>query len=392
MQLDIVLGVLTAAMIAVTIPGSVLLLVLSIAGVLKRSHRSSVKPQQSGLTAVVVPAHDEEALIGRCILSLRAAQQLIDGVDIVVVADNCTDRTAEMSEGAGARVLVRRDEHLRGKGYALRYAFETLLAEGYERLIVVDADSVVEKNFLAEIKREFDSGAEAVQCRYLVCNPNDSNRTRLMNVALMAFNVLRPRGRDRLGLSCGILGNGFGLTGATLRAVPYRASSVVEDLEYHLALVASGRKVRFADGTTVYGDIPASGKGVRTQRARWEGGRVRFLIERGWTLLRNCLSGDLRLLEPLADLMLLPLAFHGALLLSVLLSPSPAVRMWAVAGLTVLAFHVVAAVCIGGGGRREWVTLLRAPAYIAWKLSTLASLVKASRRDAAWVRTERPTA
>ena len=70
------------------------------------------------------------------------------------------------------------------------------------------------------------SGADAVQCRYGVLNAGDSLRTRLMNVALLAFNVLRPRGRDRLGFSAGILGNGFALRAETLATVPYVARSV----------------------------------------------------------------------------------------------------------------------------------------------------------------------
>jgi hypothetical protein len=82
----------------------------------------------------------------------------------------------------------------------------------------------------------FAGGADAVQCRYTTLNVDASLRTRLMNVSLMAFNALRPRGRSAMGLSAGILGNGFALSAETLRPVPYTADSVVEDLEYHLLL------------------------------------------------------------------------------------------------------------------------------------------------------------
>jgi len=143
-----------------------------------------------------------------------------------------------------------------------------LIAEGADAFLVVDADSRVAPNFIAEMAAALEAGAGAVQCRYLVANPGASLRTRLMNVALLAFNVLRPRGRDRWGLSAGILGNGFGLAARTLETAPYRATSVVEDLEYHLSLVGAGIDVRFVDRTAVYGDMPAEGKGVRTQRAR----------------------------------------------------------------------------------------------------------------------------
>ena len=111
-------------------------------------------------------------------------------------------------------------------------------------VFVVDADSVVDSNLLLEVVRKFRSGADGVQVRYVVLNPQDSLRTRLMNVAFMAFNVLRARGRERMGLSVGIFGNGFGLSRATLKAVPHDAHSLVEDLEYHLQLVRAGRKDR----------------------------------------------------------------------------------------------------------------------------------------------------
>ena len=66
--------------------------------------------------------------------------------------------------------------------------------------------------------------------------------------------------------------------------MPYDARSVVEDLEYHLRLVQAGRRVQFADATTVRADMPAAGPGVETQRARWEGGRFRMMIDMTPTL------------------------------------------------------------------------------------------------------------
>ena len=184
----------------------------------------------------------------------------------------------------------------------------------FDAFVVVDADSEVSSNFLTAIAVRFEGGADAAQCRYIVRNSGDSIRTRLMNVALFGFNVLRPRGRDRLGLSAGIYGNGFALSAATLRAVPYTAASVVEDLEYHLALIRARRRVQFIDTAAVYGDMPVAGTGVKTQRARWEGGRLRMMVEKVPGLARDVLRGRFRSVEPALDLLLLPLAFHVVLL------------------------------------------------------------------------------
>ena len=247
------MGVLAAC---VTLPGTLELLILSVAALMSLATPSTVdrccKPKWR--VAVVVPAHNEEANIGACVRSLLAAECGGIEVDVYVVADNCQDGTARVAADAGARVLTRTNDLERGKGYALNFAFTALQPLGYEGVLIVDADSVVAKNFIVEAAGALRDGADAVQTRYLVLNLQQSTRTRLMGLALWGFNVVRLLGREYLGLSVGILGNGFGLRSETLSAVPYLAASVVEDLEYHLSLVQRGFRVKFIDGTTVFGE------------------------------------------------------------------------------------------------------------------------------------------
>ena len=382
-----VLIILGTAIAILTLPGTIELLVLTIGGTLSPRRRARKAVAETFNLAVVVPAHNEESNIARTVKSLQSAGPLT----VVVVADNCDDRTADVAREAGARVLVRNNRDERGKGYALNFAFETLLPENHDAFAVVDADSVVAPNFAVEIESLLRSGADAVQCRYLVRNAGESIRTRLMNVALSAFNVLRPRGRDRWGLSCGIYGNGFALSAETLRSVPYTAASVVEDLEYHIALVRAGRRVEFADATTVFGDMPSSGAGVKTQRARWEGGRFRMIAEKVPQLAKETMRGRLAFLEPCLDLLLLPLAFHVTLLLLAAATPFWPARAAGLAGLTVVLFHLLAAIRVTGGGASELAALAAAPFYVIWKILLLPRLIKSSRSNAAWVRTERQT-
>ncbi len=387
-MLDTVWIVLGCALAMTTVVGTIELLVVTVGGLLPL-RRVRARKQKRLRIAVVIPAHNEESGIAGCIRSVSGCDRLTADHSIIVVADNCTDATAEAAREAGARVLIRDDAARRGKGYALDFAFRTLLTETFDAMIVIDADSVVEPGLITEFARLFSGGADAVQCRYVVNNPSASIRTRLMNLALMAFNVLRPRGRDRWGLSVGLLGNGFGLTRETLDAVPYDAASVVEDLEYHLRLVSAGHRVRFADGTAVRGDMPAGGSGVSTQRARWEGGRFRLIASEAPRLAVRVLGGELTLVEPLMELLLLPLAFHVCLLLATLVPPFAPTRIYAGAGLAVVGFHILAAVRAGGGGIKDLIALGSAPFYVAWKLAMIPRLVLSSRRNAAWVRTER---
>ena len=370
-----------------TLPGTIELTMLTLAGLLPSRRRAGGSGRFS--LAVVVPSHNEELNIARCVASLHAAGHESLDLTVAVIADNCTDRTAEVARQAGAHVLERFNDRERGKGYALDFAFQQLLREHHEAFLVIDADSEISPNLLAAMADAFRDGVDAAQCRYIVRNSGESVRTRLMNVALYAFNVLRPRGRHRLGLSAGIYGNGFALSADTLRAVPYTAASVVEDLEYHLALVRAGRRVQFVDDAAVYGDIPVAGAGVKTQRARWEGGRFRMAFEKGPGLLGEVLRGRFALLEPCLDLLLLPLAFHVVLLLLAAAIPFWLARDIGLAGLAVVVVHLFAAIRVGGGSLKDVAVLLAAPFYVVWKILLIPRLVRTSRSGAAWVRTER---
>ena len=375
-----------------TLPGTVELLALTVAGLLpgRRARRQLEIPRRDPIRiAIIVPAHDEEASIGACVRNLLECDRGKDEVEVFVVADNCSDRTAVQAENAGARCLVRTDPDRRGKGYALDFAFRALMDSGFDLFIVIDADTTAPENLVREFSAEFGNGAEAMQCRYGVRNTGDSRRTRWMNIALMAFNVLRPRGRDRLGLSAGLFGNGFALTRATIQQIPYAAFSVVEDLEYHIRLMRAGWRVHFVDTVTVLGEMPVSGKAVLTQRSRWEGGRFRMLVDLAPQLAKAVCAGEWRCIEPLLDLMLLPLAFHVTMLALAICTPVLIVRWYAAGALTVVLAHLLAAISVGGGGWPDVVALLSAPFYVLWKLRVIPDLVKGARHGSAWVRTAR---
>jgi cellulose synthase/poly-beta-1,6-N-acetylglucosamine synthase-like glycosyltransferase len=339
----------------------------------------------------VIPAHNEAATINRCLASLAGCEQPKRPltVDIIVIADNCVDLTAEHARRAGARVIDRYDDKRRGKGFALHDSFERLLAEGYNGFVIIDADSVADPNLIIELVGLLDAGADGAQARYCVLNSEASTRAQLMNVALMAFNVLRPRGRERWKLSVGIFGNGFALSRKTVQAAPYDVHSVVEDLEYHLRLIRCGRRIAFADRTAVRADIPAGRRGALTQRARWEGGRLRMVVQNVPGLIRDVAKGNSRLIEPLLELLLPPLGFQVMMIVAIAAIPFTATRMYALCATALVAFHVSAAIVVGGGGLRDFAALLAAPFYVLWKLAAVPGIVRSAGPSAAWIRTER---
>jgi cellulose synthase/poly-beta-1,6-N-acetylglucosamine synthase-like glycosyltransferase len=391
MIVSISLMFFSAALLIATLPLILELLVLTIAASLPYGS-AEAKEENEGAPlrlAVIVPAHNEAAQIGRCVHSILISEP--ESVEVLVVAHNCSDNTALEAERAGARLLVLNDPSLNGKGCALYHGFSMAQAEGFDAVLVIDADSIVVSNLIQAVRRRFISGAKVLQCRYEVYNADANRRTRLMSLAFVAFNVVRPRGRARLGLSAGIFGNGFGLHREVIEKVPFRAHSVVEDLEYHLNLVRASIRVEFLNAATVLGEMPIGGKGASTQRSRWEGGRLRMV--KGWALplLWDVLRGRIRMLEPLLDLVGLPLAIEVSLLFVALCLPVHWLRLYALAGFAVLAFHLFVAAVYGPGVKASGRILFTAPGYIVWKLWMLPQIWKASRRDASWVRTDRDT-
>jgi cellulose synthase/poly-beta-1,6-N-acetylglucosamine synthase-like glycosyltransferase len=397
-----------SVLILTTLPGTIELALLTFAALISDHPTRRVEcsePENEGKPeatsdhnrirrlAVVIPAHNEASTITRCVRSLMQCEPPTScETSTMVVADNCSDATADLASKAGARVIARRDSERRGKGFALQFAFSKILEEGYHAVLVLDADSVVEPNLLVEVVRLLNSGADGVQARYLALNPEDSARMRLRNLALLAFNVLRPLARDRLGLSCGITGNGFALSRRTLEAVPYHADSIVEDLEYHLSIVRAGRRIRFANHTTIRAEMPISGAAASTQRARWEGGRVRMIAQNVPSLVYESVRTP-RLVEPMLELLLLPLAIHvlllGFLFVCSVTASFKLGQTCSALGLALVTLHVGAALSLSSVGWEDLSALLSLPGYLAWKFSLIPRTLRSARVNTEWKRTER---
>jgi 1,2-diacylglycerol 3-beta-glucosyltransferase len=344
---------------------------------------------------LIVPAHDEERGIGDTVRSLLGVDWPRDHVRVVVVADNCTDATADRAREAGAEVIERADQVRRGKGYALELAFSRSLEGLADGLVVVDADTVVSPNLLAAFAARLEAGAAAVQADYAVRNPNASWRTRLMAIALGAFHVERSAARERLGLSCGLRGNGMCFSRRVLEEVPHRAFSLVEDLEYGIRLGEAGHRVHYAGEAHVWGEMVAGERASRSQRQRWEGGRWQMAKAHGPRLLwRGLLGGDRILVDLAFDLLVPPVGQLGAsialgLALSAVARATPAgslaLLIYAGCGAG-LSAYVLRGWALSKTGARGLLDLTLAPLYVVWKM-TLSLRNQGPRGN--WIRTGR---
>ena len=391
--MDSILWLAGLALFLVTLPGTIELALVTFPGLAGVRKRLPDVASGDVRLAIVIPAHNEEEGLPITLASLKACDRPLPDADLHVIADNCSDATAKIAREAGCTVLERHDLSQRGKGYALNWAFARIEPKGYDAVVIVDADTRVDPNFLDVWRRLIASGADAGQAVYRVGNPEANFRTRLMHIAFLAFNFLRPLSRQNLGFSAGILGNGFGLSMKTVREIPYDSFSIVEDLEYHTRLVRAGKKVEFLPWTAVWSDMPETAEAAQTQRERWEGGRLRMTLEQTPKLAAGVLSGRWRLLEPLLELLLLPLSYHLLLLLLLVfvgaIGAGGFFTWYALASLGLVAVHVIVAMIVGKASAADWKALASAPFYILWKIANIAGIVKTAGKGADWNRTER---
>jgi len=346
---------------------------------------------------VIVPAHNEESGIVRTVESLQAIEWPKDLFRVIVVADNCTDRTAEYALAAGATVLRRENATLRGKGYALLHAFDASLADDWaDAYVVIDADSDVSPNILSEFAAHIARGEFAVQAHYGVRNPDKSWRTVLIAVAKGAFHIVRSRARERIGASCGIRGNGWCVTKELVKKVPYRAFTLTEDVEYGLTIGLAGYRVAYADEAHAKGDMVASADIAQTQRQRWEMGRF-SLVRKFLPLLlkESFLKRNAVLFDQAMDLFVQPLSYVVMNILLVIvaaallrpIAPESVFYVWGgVLCLIGLLIHVIRGWYVSGTGVQGLLALFRVPSYLLWKC-----WIMLGKKSSGWSRTERET-
>src|SRR5947209_5415876 len=251
------------------------LLLLTLAALITTPRRPLVGAARTRF-AILIPAHDEQQLIGRLLDSLARLDYPAERVSVHVVADNCSDQTAAIARSYRVSVHERFDDEQRAKGFALRWLLRRLafLELRYDAYVVLDADSVVDPSFLRALDARLSSGSQVIQAYYSVLNAAESPLASLRYSALAALHYLRPLGRARLGLSCGLKGNGMCFAAAVLDRFGWSWFTLAEDVEFHLALVRGGLRVDFAPEARVLADMPVTLAQAVSQNERWERGRL----------------------------------------------------------------------------------------------------------------------
>lgn len=226
--------------------------------------------------ALVVAAHNEDAVIANLVQSLNSLNYPRDKYEIFVIADNCTDDTAEIARENGANVYERHNLTERGKGYALEWMFEKVFAmeRKFDHIAVFDADNVVDIEFLNEMNRKTQAGHKAVQGYIDSKNPNDSWITYSYSIAFWTINKLFQQSRSNLGLGCQLCGTGFVVNTELLQEIGWQATCLTEDMEFTMRLALNDVKVAWANEAKVYDEKPITLSQSWKQRTRWMQGHA----------------------------------------------------------------------------------------------------------------------
>ena len=227
----------------------------------------------------IIPAHNEEKVVGNLIESLKQQNYPKELYDIYVIADNCTDSTAKVAKEAGAIVCERFDPDHKTKGYALQWFLKQKIEENadYDAFFVFDADNIVDKNFIVNMNKKLCQGEDVVQGYRDIKNPTDNWITAGYALFYWTMHRLYHLARYNIGLSPLLNGTGFMVRFDVVKPNGWETETLTEDIEFSLKRIIQGKKLGWATDAIVYDEQPTSFKQSWSQRSRWTVGHMQCI-------------------------------------------------------------------------------------------------------------------
>ncbi len=227
----------------------------------------------------IIPAHNEEMVVSNLIESLKNQTYDKNLYDIYVIADNCTDNTANIARRAGAIVLERFDPAHKTKGYALQWFLKQKIEENadYDAFFVFDADNIVDKDFILNMNKKLCQGEDVVQGYRDIKNPTDNWITAGYALFYWTMHRLYHLARYNVGLSTLLNGTGFMVRFDVVKPNGWQTETLTEDIEFSLKRIIKGKKLGWATDAIVYDEQPTSFKQSWSQRSRWTVGHMQCM-------------------------------------------------------------------------------------------------------------------
>ncbi len=357
---------------------------------------STAKEGRRPSIAILIPAHNEERIISQTLNSI--SPQLQNNDRLLVVADNCSDDTANIARKFSKHVIERRDETQCGKGYALDFGLQFLADnEPPEIVIIIDADCKLSETCIDLLAKKAVSENKPVQALYLMEAPENKSLTQAVaEFAWRVKNQVRPLGAMYLELPCQLMGSGMAFPWELLQKVNLAHGNMVEDMKLGIDLAVLGYAPAFCPGAVVTSEFPVSQDITNTQRKRWEHGHLTTIISEVPRLIAAAIKQkDKKLLGMALDLSVPPLSLLG---LCLMIAVSLAAVLTVITNNTVpiqilsilISFFMAAVFTAWFKFAREIMTLkdlCGIPFYILRKIPLYFSFLLNRQRD--WVKTER---
>lgn len=240
--------------------------------------------------AVLISARNEANVISALIESIKKQTYPGELVDIFVVADNCTDNTAEIARNAGATVWERFNNSAIGKGYAIDFLYNKIL-ESYgnvhDGFFIFDADNLLDQNYISEMNKTFSRGY-----RIITSYRNSKNFGSNWISAGYALWFLREskflnNARMLLGTSCAVGGTGFLFHKDIIEKTGgWKFFLLTEDIQFTVHNVIDGEKIGYCETAMIYDEQPEKFSQSWKQRLRWAKGFIQVFQNYGSELIK----------------------------------------------------------------------------------------------------------
>ncbi|MCZ2344155.1 MAG: glycosyltransferase [Bacteroidales bacterium] len=328
--------------------------------------------------AVLVPAHNEEAVLGATLQTLMNVRYPRHLLHVLVVADNCTDNTAAVAQQYDVECQIRQNPVERGKGYALAFGIPSLLAGNADAVLILDADCRLAPDGLLALDQTLASGAQVVQAAVTMGDPEAGPAGLVMAVGSTIENGVQA-GLSQLGGNVRLRGTGMAFRRDVLEQYPWQAFGLTEDAEYSAQLRQAGIRVVFVPTAHLRNTPPTDSAGLDQQRRRWR----EAMFTRTASLFDRLLMSKPLILAQLTATLLVTLSWA-------ILAPGPVPLVylaWAAGlGALTIGLYLQAAYRVGAS-RRALFRLWQTP-FVVGRLAwvTLGGLL---HRGGNWERTPR---
>jgi cellulose synthase/poly-beta-1,6-N-acetylglucosamine synthase-like glycosyltransferase len=352
---------------------------------------------------VAIAAHNEASVIENTVRNLYQQDYPQELFRVYVVADHCTDETADLANRAGAVVYQREGELRGGKGAALSWLFDQIWQSRVEvdAIAIFDADTVVDQQFLQVMNARLESGEEVIQGKHIIANPHAGWFPLLTWTMFIIDNRFQNQGRVNLGFSAKHMGDTICFRSGILKQIDF-GTGLTEDYELRQKLLLCGYRIAYEPGAVGYGEAPKSWKTAERQRSRWLRGVSDANKNCAATLLRRgiqdgngaMIDGALQSFLPsFSTVTLVAVAVLAAIVVlrsyaSVEISP-PLIAAWTVV-CALLLFYPIWGLMLERAPIKAYLILMTGPLFILWR-SWVAFKSRYIDKRVAWVRTPHGT-